>query len=348
LEAIERSAPVNGQPPDLTAALHAGRDTLQEVQYDCLGCEVCYPAIAINELGVEETACPAEQVEERYGWPPYAGEYTVVKYNAPVAVCTLTDDALIRSLIEKQTSGLSIVGTLQTENLGIERVILNTLANPNIRFLILCGPDSRQQVGHLPGQSLASLARNGVDERMRIKDANGKRPRLRNLSSDAIEHFRNTVEVIDLIDESAISLIQEKIGECESKNPGPAAAFSSSPKVKTERGYLPSRMVADPAGYFVLYVDRRRSLLSLEHYSNDGVLDVVIEGPTAAQVYTASIDKHLLSRLDHAAYLGRELARAEHALRTERQYIQDSAPEQPQSMDQSVCGCRPLNQETVS
>lgn len=348
LEAIARDLPDDGKLQDLAAVIRAGRGVLQEVQYDCLGCDVCYPAIAINELGVEALACPSDQVEERDGWPPYAGEYTVLKYNAPVAVCTLTDDVLARSLVEEQTAGLSIVGTLQTESLGIERIILNTLANPNIRFLIVCGSDSRQTIGHLPGQSLLSLAGNGVDDRMRIKGAEGKRPRLQNLTLDAIEHFRKTVEVFDLIGECDTSPIHEAIAECESESPGSAVAFASSPRVRTVRGHLPSRMVPDPAGYFVVYVDRRRSLLSLEHYSNDGILDIVIEGPTAAEVYTTSIEQHLLSRLDHAAYLGQELARAEYALRTEEHYIQDSAPEQAESVTKSGCGCQPSNQETVS
>lgn len=73
------------------------------------------------------------------------------------------------------------------------------------------------------------------------------------------------------------------------------------------------------------YVDRLRQQLSLEHYRNDKVLDAVVEGPTAAEVYTPAIERGLLSRLDHAAYVGRELARAEHALRAGEPYVQDGA-----------------------
>jgi tetrahydromethanopterin S-methyltransferase subunit A len=100
-------------------------------------------------------------------------------------------------------------------------------------------------------------------------------------------------------------------------------------------------MVSDPAGYFVVYPDRARSLLSLEHYRNDGVLDVVIEANTAAEVYSAAIDKELLSRLDHAAYLGRELARAECALETGDAYVQDRAPERWGIRAETGCGCGP-------
>ena len=103
-------------------------------------------------------------------------------------------------------------------------------------------------------------------------------------------------------------------------------------------------MVSDPAGYFVIYVDRDRGLLSLEHYLNDGLLDTVIEGNSAAEVYTPAIDRGLISRLDHAAYLGRELARAEESLHSGEPFVQDAAPElaAPFTLASVACGpaCR--------
>ena len=57
------------------------------------------------------------------------------------------------------------------------------------------------------------------------------------------------------------------------------------------------------------------------------MLTTIIEGKSPAEIYMTAIDRKLLSRLDHAAYLGRELARAEHALSSGEAYIQDAAPE---------------------
>jgi tetrahydromethanopterin S-methyltransferase subunit A len=51
----------------------------------------------------------------------------------------------------------------------------------------------------------------------------------------------------------------------------------------------------------------------------------VIEGKTARDVCLALIRNGWVSKLDHAAYLGRELARAELALRSGRPFTQDSA-----------------------
>ena len=46
---------------------------------------------------------------------------------------------------------IAIVGALHTENLGIERLIQNVLANPYLRFVIVCGPDSSRSWGTIRG-----------------------------------------------------------------------------------------------------------------------------------------------------------------------------------------------------
>jgi tetrahydromethanopterin S-methyltransferase subunit A len=340
LDSIEQTFPDGTKPQELTGVIQSARSRLVDVKYDCLGCETCFPAIALNALNVDVEACPRDAAEEREGWPSLPGSYSVLRYQAPVAVCTLTDEGLAAEIAKNLTDGLAIVGTLQTENLGIERLILNTLGNPNIRFLVLCGADSRQTIGHLPGQSLVALARSGVDNRMRIIGAKGKRPRLRNITRETVEHFRRTVEVLDHVGQTELLEILAVTSETASQNPGAAEPFAPERLVPSMAGYLPERMVSDPAGYFVVYPDRARQLLSLEHYRNNGVLDLVIEGRTAAELYSAAVDNELLSRLDHAAYLGRELARAEHALESGDTYVQDRAPECQEAPTQCGCGSR--------
>lgn len=346
LTAIERAFPDGARPGELDAVLRVAHEHLDEVRSDCLGCEICYPAAAINALGrvggahqIEVETCPTAKVEARAGWPPLPGAYTVLRYGAPVAVCTLTDESL---MAEQAEPFLAIVGTLQTENLGIERLIQNVLANPNIRFLVVCGADSRQAIGHQPGQSLVALVRSGIDERSCIVGAAGKRPVLRNLTREAIAHFRRTVEVVDLVGQDDVSRILEVARGCAARNPGAAPVFAAATVVTPTQGYLPDRMVSDPAGHFMIYVDRSRQLLSLEHYSNGGVLDAVIEGRTAPGLYTPAVEKSLVSRLDHTVYLGRELARAEHALASGDLFVQDAAPEGPPPQPAAVppaCGC---------
>ena len=113
---------------------------------------------------------------------------------------------------------------------------------------------------------------------------------------------------------------------------------------------LSQRFIAlDPAGYFLIKLDRETAELVVEHYRNDvderglatdpetgEVLSCRGSGKrTAAAVYRARTAKemgiqltegdgpHPLSCLDHALYLGRELQRAELALLTGIDYVQD-------------------------
>jgi tetrahydromethanopterin S-methyltransferase subunit A len=73
---------------------------------------------------------------------------------------------------------------------------------------------------------------------------------------------------------------------------------------------------------------------SLKHYANTGVLTTIIEGRTAAELYMTTIVHNLISRLDHAAYLGRELA--ESTPTSGDRYVQDAAPEADSTRN---CGC---------
>lgn len=105
----------------------------------------------------------------------------------------------------------------------------------------------------------------------------------------------------------------------------------------------------DPAGYFVIYLDREQSLICAKHFSNtineqglatDPETGEVIPAKgkvtrTAEALYTGRTAKELcvklleqtqpvpVSMFDHAAYLGRELMRAEQALVTGAEYVQD-------------------------
>jgi len=63
----------------------------------------------------------------------------------------------------------------------------------------------------------------------------------------------------------------------------------------------------------------------VEHYSNDGRLKNIIEGKDAATTCATLVEMELVSQLDHAAYMGRELARVEACLLSDTQYIQDKA-----------------------
>ena len=81
----------------------------------------------------------------------------------------------------------------------------------------------------------------------------------------------------------------------------------------------------DKAGSFRIFVDRQEQSLVAEHFNwaDAPAPNLIVKGKTAEQVYEQIVGSGLVSRLDHAAYLGSELAKAEIALRTGKEYIQD-------------------------
>lgn len=331
----------------LSPLLAEARSVTLAKEYDCLGCAECWPAIALDALTATSASssdavpsCPTNAPKARRGWPPLPGDYEPVRYLAPVAVCSLNSETLARRLATHAPDGLAIAGTLHTENLGIERIILNTIANPNIRYLVLCGEDTQQVIGHLPGRSLESLFRHGLDERGRIRNAPGKRPFLKNVTAEQVNIFLRQVSLISRIGEDSEPKILAEIRAAAIRSPG---RFEETPlqlPIEAISADEPRRLIPDPAGYFVIYVDAYGARLVLDHYTNAGILDCVIEGTSSTALYNTAIERGLVTRLDHAAYLGREMARAELSLQSGETYVQDRAPGElePQSESRS-CGC---------
>ena len=104
----------------------------------------------------------------------------------------------------------------------------NVISNCNIRFLILCGVESK---GHLPGNTILALHRNGIDEQGRIIGSKGAIPFIQNLPPEAIQRFQEQVELIDCIGLEDIEQIEELISRysrlCE---PYPARALPGNKK----------------------------------------------------------------------------------------------------------------------
>jgi tetrahydromethanopterin S-methyltransferase subunit A len=328
----------------LADALAAARSAFVEQKYDCIGCSPCWPADALNDASaiVElpiSAGCPTDAPERRAGWPPLPGDVEVVTYGAPVAVCTLHSLDLVAPLAQARPTGLAIVGAMQTENLGVERLIENVVANPNLRVLVVCGQDTPGAVGHFPGQALLALAADGVDVNGRIVGARGRRPVLKNVSPALIEHFRAQVRVVDRRGERELSVLTDLVEREARAAPGPMPGSPLPSIVPRIAASSPGNLVLDPAGYIVVTPDRARAALVAEHYANNGVLTCLIEGASAIDVVATLLGRGLVSRADHAAYLGRELALAELALRDGVPYRQDRAPEPPAARcDGPSCG----------
>lgn len=152
-----------------------------------------------------------------YDWPIEQGKYLVSNPLSPVgAVVILTApydkmpkevEELVRVGVEK---GACISGTLQTANIGIEKIIVNLISNPNIRYLILAGRES----GHFPGDALRALFKNGADEKGYIIGTKAPTAILKNIPKEATERFREQTQLIDLSGIADVKTLEEAIRFC--------------------------------------------------------------------------------------------------------------------------------------
>lgn len=140
---------------------------------------------------------------------------------ASVAVILNTDEDKIPPELEELVrtgveSGAALSGTVQTPNIGFEKMICNIVANPNIRYLILAGPESE---GHQTGDALEALLKNGIDEKKKIIGTKALFPYLYNISLDAVERFRKQITLVNLLCKGDPALIRKAVWSCYQENP---------------------------------------------------------------------------------------------------------------------------------
>ncbi|MEM7825210.1 MAG: tetrahydromethanopterin S-methyltransferase subunit A [Candidatus Aenigmatarchaeota archaeon] len=266
-------------------------------------------------------------------WPHVAGRYYIGNKNSCVAVCTLASIDLLENFNKPEyLSKIAIIGKDVTENIGIEKIVQNTITNPYIRFIILCG---RESEGHYVGQAIRALVDNGLDENKRIVQAKGPIPFIKNLTLEQVDTFRKQVKIIDLIGCEDIPTILAKAEELEKNNPGVFESKVGLTEVET--------IVADydhkkewsadekrDEGWFAILVDPNKQNIIAEYYvgyGNESKLKCRIIGKTAEQIIGTIVKKGLVKGLYHAGYLGKELEKAEIALKENKPYEQDDRVE---------------------
>jgi len=150
-------------------------------------------------------------------WPVVKGDYTVGNPTSRIAVVTLA------SYINPSPEA-ALWGSSKTENLGVEKIVANVISNSNIRYLLVCGTESR---GHLAGHSLLAIHSNGFDEKRRIIGSQGAIPFIENISEEAVRRFQQQVVLID-----RIGLVDsEEILKLVNKHKNKGEAYSDEPMV---------------------------------------------------------------------------------------------------------------------
>jgi len=171
----------------------------------------------------------ADKKSPASGWPLIKGDFHSGDANSPVAVVTMGSHLDEQGICD---AGAALCGSCKTENLGLEKVIANVIANPNIRFLLLCGTEVK---GHLSGQTLVALHKGGVKDG-RVVGAEGAIPFIENLNEAAIKRFQEQVEIVNIMESEDIGAIKAKINELKAKDPGAFAGDAMVVEVKEAAG----------------------------------------------------------------------------------------------------------------
>lgn len=130
--------------------------------------------------------------------------------NAPPEI-----EKLVRVAVE---TGAALAGTLQTENIGIEKIVCNVVGNPNLRYLVLCG---EEVYGHNTSTAVKALLANGINEKRTIIGSEAMTPYLFNIPLEAIERFKEQVALVDLVGEMDPAVIAKVVWSCYQEEPTP-------------------------------------------------------------------------------------------------------------------------------
>ena len=341
LKEFAELADANNEKELAEKALEIETKIASQQKYECIGCNPCYPADISNLLfemddnddvekedSCSSLSCSCDTPKSKNKWPIERGSYFVGDEKASVAINTLSNTELPKELIKTLKDKIAIVGYCETENIGVEKIVKNIISNPNIRTLIICGNESGQNMmgGHFSGQALLSLHTNGINEKKRIIGAKGKRPVVKNVNKEQVERFQSQIEIIELIGNNSIDDISQNVTIALSKEKQKFSEIEingfSSDEIIAQN---PQKLLLDKKGYFVIIPDKSEHKIFVEYYANSGELLQTIVGEDASSIYYTIIEKEFISKLDHCAYLGKELTKAEYFIKYDIPYRQDKA-----------------------
>jgi dihydropteroate synthase-like protein len=97
--------------------------------------------------------------------------------------------------------------------------------------------------------------------------------------------------------------------------------------VLSHKAFREPKYEPDSNGWFKVQINRdKKEIETLYYHYGDNIPKAIVTGREATEIYQTIIREKMIGKLDHAAYLGRELAKAEIALRLDRSYVQGEKP----------------------
>lgn len=76
-------------------------------------------------------------------------------------------------------------------------------------------------------------------------------------------------------------------------------------------------------GSFKIELDRKNKQIIAIYFDRRKTPQLIIKGSSSKEIYDTALEHNLIKKIDHASYFGRELQKAEIALKIGKKYNQD-------------------------
>jgi tetrahydromethanopterin S-methyltransferase subunit A len=256
-------------------------------------------------------------------WPFIPGRYRLFDATAPIVIAGSSADDLARNLAALETPGICMVATQCRSAADVEKLVRNIAANLSIQNVVVASESETDA----PALS-ALLAVLGTDLELSA-DAKELLRKVRSRLEDVdLGPVTRKVRAVNMLGSADIDKVVARVSELASEANRPNTGFRTSGG-KDDDGIervLAASNIAyetqkDKAGNFYICVQGKK--IVVEHFSPKNELLRVIEGQSARDLCITLIRNGWVSKLDHAAWLGRELLRAELAMHAGAQFVPD-------------------------
>lgn len=260
-------------------------------------------------------------------WPFVPGRYLVVDDTAPVIVVMPDNEALAETLSGLSVQGLCMISPVCRGVADVEKLTRNVEANLAVRCLVLAGGEADREYPAV--EALRAIFDDETDISDKAREiAHGARGKLKAFDFTALQ---KRVHVVDMLDCGEADKLVAGVVKHGTENHRPDTGFvvqGDDSQAGVQRLLAPTGIAhdyqVDKAGKFVIDTDKND--IVVEHYNSKGELLRIIQGSSARDLCLMLIRNGWVSRLDHAAYLGRELALAETAVRQGLPYERKGGP----------------------
>jgi len=255
-------------------------------------------------------------------WPFIRGDFTVVDAEAPTVVLLAGPRPLTKDLTANPPAGLCMVARPRSAE-DAARLLHASTANLAIQHMICAGDDALEQ------PVAAAVLKLGRDEEIPAGPVGSLMNAIASqLEPEDLATLRKRIDFIDMLGCNDARKIAARAEEAKAHTRRANAGFvTRTNESGVDRLIIPTdvrhELRSDKTGHFRIQLEERS--IVVEHFDAKDQLLRVVEGKTARDICLTLIRNGWVSKLEHAAYLGRELARAQMALSRDQPFTQDAA-----------------------